>query len=241
MISYSRLGSMGRLGNQLFQIASTIGIASENKEDYVFPSWKYSEYFKNKIPSSDTFSKRTYVENGFHYSPVLGNDLDLVGYFQSEKYFCNVKNLIRFYFDFNTDLYPEDPLDNFCSIHVRRGDYLNFPDYHPFPGMDYYNRSINYMKDRGIFNFIIFSDDIEWCKSNFSSDFKFSENNSDIKDLCHMSKCKNHIIANSSFSWWGSWLNPEIDKKVVAPRQWFGPSKQDAILDDLYCESWIKI
>jgi 5'(3')-deoxyribonucleotidase len=91
--------------------------------------------------------------------------------------------------------------------------------------------------------FLIFSDDIEWCKENFpniSDKFIFIEGNKDYEDLYIMSKCKNNIISNSTFSWWGAWLNQNENKKVVAPLKWFGSSINHNT-KDLYCDGWIKI
>ncbi len=240
MISYSRLGNMGRLGNQLFQIASTIGIAKRNNDSYGFPAWEYSSYFKNKIPVYHEFPKNVYNERGFHYSEINGNNIDLVGYFQSHRYFSNCETDIRNYFKFNDDVLESEDLSEYCSIHVRRTDYLKFPDYHPFPGMDYYNRSIEYMRSLGFSKFIIFSDDIDWCKQNFIGDFRYSENNTNIRDLALMTKCRGYIIANSSFSWWGAWLNTDSNKIVISPKSWFGKAKKDTITNDLYCNNWIK-
>jgi len=240
MISYSKLGKMGRLGNQLFQIASTIGIAKKNGENYGFPYWDYGKYFVNKIPVFDVFPNYVHTERGFHYSEIIGKNIDLLGYFQSEKYFNVFESDIRNYFRFNDDLLGTEDLKEYCSLHIRRTDYLKFPDYHPFPGMDYYNRSVEYMKSLGFTKFLIFSDDISWCKENFNSSFSYSENNEDIKDLALMTKCGAHIIANSSFSWWGAWLNNDPNKIVVAPKNWFGHAKNGTNTDDLYCNNWVK-
>ena len=90
-------------------------------------------------------------------------------------------------------------------------------------------------------NFLIFSDDIVWCKNNFVGDkFIFIEGEEDYIDLWLMSLCNHNIIANSSFSWWGAWLNKNNNKTVIAPKNWFGPNKK---LDptDLYCKDWLVI
>jgi hypothetical protein len=89
---------------------------------------------------------------------------------------------------------------------------------------------------------MVFSDDIEWCKENLQlENSTFVSTDSDYVDLCLMSMCNHHIIANSSFSWWGAWLNKNKDKKVVAPNQWFGSAYEHYKLNDLYCENWIII
>lgn len=249
MICFSRIGKFGRLGNQLFQIAATIGFAEENNVQAKFYKWEYSDYFKTPIDQSlngseiiNTIHERVFNYNHLHYI----KNSDLIGYFQSEKYFKNCKDEIREYFtfvDFLIDYNIINHVENSCSIHVRRGDYVNLQDYHPFPGMDYYRNSISYMKNKGVNIFYIFSDDIEWCKEHFSymDEIIYVEGNINIKDLALMSICKNNIIANSSFSWWGAWLNRNDNKIVISPSVWFGPSKKGVITEDLYCEGWIKM
>ena len=127
MICFSRIGKFGRLGNQLFQIAATIGCAVENNTDAKFPQWDYSDFFKNKIDQSlnpgDIIS--SYRENSFNYSRIPYNrNMDLVGYFQSDKYFNHCEDLIRNYFDFEDSL-DDGSLDQdseTCSVHIRRVD-----------------------------------------------------------------------------------------------------------------------
>jgi hypothetical protein len=99
------------------------------------------------------------------------------------------------------------------------------------------------MRNQGVKKFYVFSDDIEWCKNFFSDilDFEFISGNNEIRDLYLMSSCENNIIANSSFSWWGAWLNKNPNKKVIAPSVWFGPAKKNVITEDLYCKNWIKL
>ena len=121
------------------------------------------------------------------------------------------------------------------SLHIRRGDYTANPN-HPTQDIEYYRQALNQMPDLPV---IVFSDDPEWCNQQefFSSDrFAISEGNATDADLCLMSLCKYHIIANSSFSWWGAWL--ANSKKVIAPKVWFGPSLPQHDTSDLYCEGW---
>jgi hypothetical protein len=250
MICFSNIGKMGRLGNQLFQIATTISTANRYNTEAKFYKWKYSDFFKNKIDqglNSDLIRDFfIYRESSFNYKNIENRgNMDLLGYFQSERYFMDNPEKVRYYFDFIDELNDGSIGQDFnsCSIHIRRGDYLNVSDYHPFPGMEYYKKSIYYMRDIGVNKFYVFSDDIEWCKNEFKEflDLHYIEGNTNIKDLCLMSSCKNNIIANSSFSWWGAWLNKNTDKKIIAPKIWFGPAKKGVITDDLYCEGWIKM
>ena len=246
MICFSRIGKFGRLGNQLFQIAATIGCAVENNTDSNFPQWDYSDFFKNKIDQSlnpgDIIS--SYRENSFNYSRIPYNrNMDLVGYFQSDKYFNHCEDLIRNYFDFEDSL-DDGSIDQdseTCSVHIRRGDYVNLVGYHPLMSMEYYIKAIDSMRCKGVKKFYFFSDDIQWCKDNFAltEEFIYIEGNEDIKDLYLMTRCKNNIIANSSFSWWGAWLNRNQSKKVIAPSIWFGELSRDKNdTADLYCKDW---
>jgi len=243
-ITFSKLGSMGRLGNQLFQIASTIGVAKENDCEFSFPFWGYSKFFKKQIPQEfiNISEYVTHRERSFNYNHIsISRNTDLLGYYQSEKYFLNCRDLVSSFFEFDPSLISIS-LDGYCSVHVRRTDYLKLNDYHPVQNMDYYNKSIDIMRSCGVSKFMVFSDDIEWCKENFKGgDFIFSEGFSDIEDLARMSLCSHNIIANSSFSWWGAWLNKNENKKIIAPSNWFGPSKGNTITSDLYCSGWINI
>lgn len=248
IVTFSNLGNFGRLGNQLFQIASSIGTAKLYSKTPKFYKWNYSDFFKNPIDQTLEQSeiKNIFREKNFHYEAIPNiNNLDLIGYFQSEKYFLHCKDSILHYFSFIDSLYDNsiDIYKETCSLHIRRGDYLKVSDYHPFVGIDYYNKSMNYMRKIGVTKFYIFSDDIEWCMDNFSefNDVEYIKGNSDIKDMCLMSSCKNNIIANSSFSWWGAWLNKNKNKTVISPKTWFGPAKKNVITEDIYCENWIKI
>lgn len=248
IVTFSNLGNFGRLGNQLFQIAASVGLAKLYSKKAKFGKWDYSIFFKNPIDQSlnPDEIKNIFRERNFHYESIPNIDnLDIIGYFQSEKYFLHCKDLILYHFDFIDSLYSSyiDHTKETCSVHIRRGDYLSLSDYHPCLGLDYYNKSMDYMRKLGVTKFYIFSDDIGWCVSNFSglSDVEYIQGNTDIKDMCLMSSCKNNIIANSSFSWWAAWLNKNKNKNVIAPKIWFGPAKKNVITNDLYCENWIKI
>jgi hypothetical protein len=122
------------------------------------------------------------------------------------------------------------------SLHVRRGDYVSNPN-HPVQTSEYYREALSLLPDLPV---IIFSDDPSWCNQQeiFSSDrFAVSEGNTTDADLCLMSLCKYHIIANSSFSWWGAWLAKS--EKVIAPQNWFGGDCSKNNTKDLYLSDWI--
>ena len=129
--------------------------------------------------------------------------------------------------------------DEAISLHIRRSDYVQKQNYHPLCSLGYYEEALNRLpQDIPV---LIFSDDSDWCKEQelFQPDrFLVSESNYNLVDMCLMTMCQYHIIANSSFSWWGAWLSDS--KKVITPKVWFGPS---ANLDDsdLVPESWERV
>jgi len=247
----------GGLGNYLFQIASAYSLAIDNGDKCVFNMdnsvkvHKHISDYENNILRNIQFNtfeiKNEYNEPYFHYSkiPYLEN-IRLNGYFQSEKYFNHNRDSILELFSINEecgkyiqDKYGELFKNDTCSIHIRRGDYLKLQDFHPLCSLDYYQKAI---KEFSIdTKFLIFSDDIDWCKKSFKdNNFVFIEHNLDYIDLWLMSLCSNNIIANSSFSWWGAWLNQNTNKKIIVPNKWFGPSISHNT-KDLIPSSWIKI
>lgn len=237
MISFKSLGNLGRLGNQLFQIAATVSLAEENNDDYIFPLWSDApnfnlvECFSPNVPSYDT-----YREPGFEYTKIpYRPNVNLEGYFQSEKYFAASQDIIQ------NLLTPKIgfPIQWDCtSIHVRRGDYVNLTQEYTQLGLDYYTKAMQMIGSK---NYMIFSDDIGWCKANFHGDnITFSEGKTPVQDLALMLSCEHNIIANSSFSWWGAYLNKNPSKIVVAPANWFGP-KLPHNTKDLLPEKWVKI
>lgn len=249
MTTFENIGSFGRFGNQLFQIAAAIGCAKENNDIVEFYPWEYSKYFKNPINQGlhPSHIRSIYNEPHFHYTKIpYSPGLNLKGYFQSWRYFAHCEDVIRNHFEFKDDVYVGPYLEqtkDSCSIHIRRTDYLAAAAYHPFPGMDYYNAAINLMLSKGIDKFMIFSDDIQWCRGAFGNDKKFIyvDGNSNVQDMFLMSKCYSNIIANSSFSFWGAWLNNNVRKMVVAPNKWFGPAYKNVNTNDLYCDTWIRL
>ena len=222
MITFTQLGKMGRLGNQMFQIASTIGIAVDNDMDYGFHNWEYQEFFKNPLPSSASEPKVLYKEPNFHHSNIwlnssISTNWDLEGYFQSWKYFEHCKELINYYF---TPKYVGWTFPNHISIHIRRGDYLNKADYHTNLTSDYYINAMQQFPDE---KFMIFSDDVDWCMEAFKDydNCEIYTGFTDVDDLFTMSSCKGHIIANSSYSFWAAYLDNKLNKKIIYPKNWF--------------------
>lgn len=240
-VSFKSLGNYGHLGNSLFQAACTIALAKRNNDSYQFPSsWKYRNDLS--LPSScfvpNIISRTKYEEPKFAYQNIpYKPNLDLLGYFQSEKYFSDFKQDIHSLFTpKNLDKISEQK--NKVSIHVRRTDYLKFPNHHPTMTMQYYEKAMS-LFDAGT-TFVVCSDDINWCKKRFiGSRFEFSDNKDPILDLILQIKCGHNIIANSSFSWWGAWMNK--NNKVIAPKKWFGPALAQHDTKDLYPNGWILV
>jgi|688.fasta_scaffold549171_2 hypothetical protein len=250
----------GGLGNQMFQISAAYSLSLKLNVEYSFDfnssfvstqGHKANRYkdnlFKNvsnKLLNFNNF--KIYREPSFKYNelPLIDN-LCLLGNFQTEKYFLENKNEVLNLFNFEKEnhelikqfLYKKIGNEKITAIHVRRGDYLDKPEFHPTCDMDYYKKGMDIIGDK---KYIIISDDIEWCKNNFlGDDFIFSPFTNEIEDLYLLMNCDNHIISNSSFSWWGAYLC-EKENKVVSPKTWFGPQgPQDT--EDIYIKNWIKI
>ena len=205
-----------------------------------------------------SFCKQHFVvEPHFQYWPGVNSvpkDCYLSGYWQSEKYFDNVESQIRADFTFkpplkmlNAELASKIGQMNAVSLHVRRGDYANNPKttaMHGLCPMDYYLSAIRYIAERVESPyFYIFSDDIDWVKDNLNINFPceyigHNHGAESYNDMRLMSLCKHHIIANSSFSWWGAWLNPNAEKIVVSPKRWFSIEKNAL---DLIPQSWVRL
>lgn len=277
-VSFSRLGKQGRLGNQLFQIAMTYALARDHGMAWALPEWEYTKYFARP----DIFPCRKQLrfdgevgEAQFHYTPYTVDRaarLDLSGFFQSEKYFAHYAEDIRRMFRFRENLITSptppskggesQPHGPRCAIHVRRGDYLANASFLTL-GMDYYNEAIAEVEAHcpGV-QFVVFSDDIGWCKRNFTgAKFTFSEGLSDIEDLALMTRCNHFIMSASTFSWWGAWLGEKdllqnqkssepsdfplkgtspTRSLVIAPDTWFGPA-MTYDTRDVIPERWRKI
>ena len=203
-------------------------------------------------------SPNVFMERYFHFDPGLMNASDniyLEGYWQSPKYFEEIEDIIREEF---TVRYPQSGRNkelsaaiascDSVSLHVRRGDFLSNPqtcEAHGVLGTRYYDLCIDYVADRvAAPHFFVFSDEPEWAKDNLKIPFDatfISHNGQDkgYEDLRLMSQCKHHIIANSSFSWWGAWLSLNPIKIVCAPKEWFSGFVGDT--RDLMPDSWVRI
>jgi hypothetical protein len=259
----------GGLCNAMFQIATIESLGGEYGMDVCYPNAEdWMEYlaenyewtshareyldvfpnvnlFKNIDKSSDV---RNIVNIPFRYKKIVPEVNDcFFGYFQSEKNFTD-KAFISWLFE------PSDAIkdacyrynflftEDTCSIHVRRGNYLSLPDHHPVLTMDYYKKAIWSLESLNVDRFIVFSDDIEWCKENFKGHKYYFIKDTDYVELFLMNRCTHHILSNSSFSWWGAWLSEVGDTVVVAPSasRWFGKALPSDYSKDIIPERWIK-
>jgi hypothetical protein len=231
-VTFSELGKFGRLGNQLFQIACTIGYALDHDKDFIFPPWHYNQYLKHSLPTTtDIISAHWYEEPYFYYKeiPQIDGNVDLHGYFQSIKYWEKYRDEIRYWLEPNDKLKIRVVtntvlLSNACAVHVRRGDYVttHYHFYHILTPEYYYKAAKEiYGNDIKDVTFVMCSDDMEWAMDNIDFPNMYVPNEDDITELFIMAHCDNHIIANSSFSWWSSFLSNKPNKKVIAPRLWF--------------------
>lgn len=223
-------------------MACTISTALDHGDKFLFPKWSYEQYFNIHNCFADSINPtEIYNQPNFHYEKInIENSknkiVDLRGFFQSKKFFEKHERAIKH------ALTPINCIKTQVSktgLHVRRGDYLNFSAAHPSLSLDYYHQAMELIPSE---KYVIFSDDINWCKENFrGSQFEFSEGKNEVDDLISMISMENNIIANSSFSWWGAYLNNNCNKKIIAPKTWFGPALHDHDTKDLIPADWITI
>lgn len=260
LIGPSKIGGIHYYGlaNQMFQIAAVISYANQNNLTPLFPMLKekkYGNYTENifrKLNLNDFDSndiELDYHQPDFSYSEIpIRKKVRLNGYFQSELYFKNDRDLILETFSPNDEILSYiikkygALLTDSLSIHLRFGDYRKIQDHHPLISKTNYYENILEINKRK--NLLVFSDDINRAKkikAFKNSNVKFIKDEPEYVDLFLMSLCNDNAIANSSFSWWGAWLNKNKNKKVYYPETWFGKSKSEFDTKDLIPDSWIKI
>lgn len=261
MISHSTLGNNGRLGNGLFQIASTIGISASNGTEAIFPPWKYEKYFANPLPHGPQGGQKL-GETGFHYKPVKidrSKNYDLWGYFQSEKYFDKVRDQVKKQFEFKTEfkrsvagkltaLLPTFFSDKVIpvAVSVRRGDYVGNPNYACL-NKHYYNEGLSivsaHIPKNCEMQVVVFSDDLTWCRQNLTEygNIIFTDTMDAVEQLCALSMCTHFVTANSTYSWWGAWLGEKEGSVIIAPEKWFGTGLSHLSDKDIIPERWTRI
>ena len=279
MIGNDRIGSNGRLGNQMFQYASMRGIAAAKGYDWVVPPQDYNhtanyalfETFNMSTvkPNNIGFVRGKMVQENDHcfsqdFFDSCPDNSTLEGFFQTEKYFKNVEDDIRADFTFKDDyLKPcKEYIDSIETppifLHIRQADNIGREQFHPILPISFFEDALkNWSDDTPCF---VFTDDIDWCKSQefFQQDrFLFNDNVERYDytcmdglgnmqhsllpqvDLCLMSLCSGGIVANSSFSWWGAWLQNDRGKVVAPdPKKWFGTSMTHLDTSDIVPDRW---
>lgn len=245
------------LGNQMFQIATAASYAEKNNLIATFPDLKdkkFGGYFNNIFKNIETADfdyeslEVEYYEPSYLYNDIpIFENVRIHGYFQSEKYFAESKVLIKKIFEIDPSVHSyiyKKYGDNFfdsTSCHFRFGDYTKLDDFHlSLSNTSYYQNVLQKLTNNKL---VIFSDDIDKCKQlDIFKDFDvyFVSGETDVIDLYMMSMCKDNIIANSTFSWWGAWLNRNNEKKIYYPGKWFGAKKQWPT-ENLIPNDWILI
>lgn len=233
---------IAQTGNQLFMIAATMATALRNGDKYLIPretsSRRLWPCYIQHLPEykGEEISGVYYEPKDFTYQPIpYTPNMQLSGYFQTELHFKDYREQILQALGFSWH-----KLSGTVSIHVRRGDYLRMQHKHPPVTKNYVVEAMHHFNGA---RFIMFSDDIQWCEN----EFKEYKNNitfiggEPIEDLQIMSCCEHNIISNSTFSWWGAWLNQNPDKIVIAPKNWFGVGNSHLKSDWIVPENWIKI
>jgi len=241
---------IGGVGNQMFQYAMGRKVSIINNSTLKlftgsFPSYDVHPYKLNElnvIHNEGPRSGSLIREHHYKYNPDMlkkyNEDVFLYGYWQSYKYFDDIRDILL------KEFTPKTPIvlnkdKTTIGIHVRRGDYYTInKEVHGLDLSNYYKNAVEYMLNKyKDVQFLVFSDDINWCKNNLKVESTYMENNTIINDLSLMSQCDHIIMANSTFSWWASWLNTNPDKTICTPSKWVnGRENQDFIPP-----SWIVI
>lgn len=211
-----------------------------------------SRLFKLSAKDSEDKNYQTISEPYMHFCEDMFHIKDnsnLNGYFQTEKYFEHIKEDIRKEYKFPDNLIYSSKdflkqMKNFeiVSVHFRRSDYLTLKHFYNTNLDDYYKEALKIFNNKK-YKFLLFSDDIDFLHHNFSDKDRFyiCDVRNQFLELTMMTMCDHNIIANSSFSWWGAWLNSNKNKKIIAPKKWFNDGYKDKDTKDIYCADWIKL
>lgn len=239
---------LGRCANNLFQVAAMIGYTSKHGGTWGIPAtYRHKTIYDywSHLPKYKGRSLPVWSEPDFNFTeiPEHKGGVKLHGFFQSLKYFEHCQDEVRHWIRLK-----ETPIER-VGIHIRRGDYLQYADRFPTLTNRYIKNAIEYFINMGYYRFMIFSDDIQWCKDYFSrfgfeDSFEFSEGRNEFEDMSLLASCEHQIIANSTFSWMAAWYNTNKNKIVVCPsaETWFGPANnlKDKTFD-LIPPTWYQI
>tara|TARA_R110001592_G_C13072743_1_gene741931 strand:- start:345 stop:1238 length:894 start_codon:yes stop_codon:yes gene_type:complete len=286
MITFDRIGHLGRLANQMFQYSTLFSIAHQNNYDFAIPSdnskvidssynpiidkpdYMYLQILEcfqltgKVLPLSEIEynSKYDHGRDYAKYSPEVFNISDgtsIKGYFQSYKYFDSIAELIKKEFTFKplieskalhyiNNLKKLHSVDTITGVHIRHGDVKSEKGARlVLLNKEYYKKAMSkFASDSNLF--LIFSDDVEWCRENLDgnnvaystySTYEDMEPKAEFMDLCCMTHCNNLIMACSSYSWWGAYLNKN-NGNIVVPSKWWGPQYSNRTESDIRLPSW---
>lgn len=246
----------GRLGNNLFQVATTVALAKSANTEFYFPHQAWAGH-RGYVPvdlsmfaypfkrENSPEQMEQYNESAFEFTPIpVKDDIRLSGYFQSWQYFEDIKEeLLTKYFtpspavQERLDKYNVSP--NALGISVRRGDYLMLQNNHCVLTSQYYQEAIDKYFQSGVDSIYVFSDDLTWCREVFGPGVHYVQDTVGTQ-LFLMTKMKHLILSNSTFAWWGAYLN-QNQGTIVAPTPWFGPANSDKDTSGLYYPTWQKL
>ena len=261
---------MGGLGNQLFQIFTLISYSLKHKRHFYFEQSEPARkdrpfYWNNFLKSIAPFIKDgsevlVYREPNFHYNelPLVIKPIKFFGYFQSYKYFEENKHSIEKFIRLEEQrnmLKNDYDFSNLVCLHFRVGDYVNLQQHHPLMPIEYYRKALQQLintTDKDNWNILYFCEDndinyvnekVNILKTDYPnlSFQKIDSKYQDWEQMLIMSLCQHNIIANSSFSWWGSYFNKNVEKRVFYPSKWFGYAQCNKKTEDLFPNNWIKI
>lgn len=247
---------MGGLGNQLFQAAHALSQGWKHNKEVLFTPNSFTpgqgrntiNYVNNVFRNLKFVDKienlKIVSEPTFEYSGVnpLETNTSFYGYYQSTKNWFGYEEKIRNIFTCDESTiyklqkkYPQLQEQNTLSIHIRRSEYLKLSEIHPTISLEYIEKAIELIGNYS--TTFIFSDDHDWVKQNLNLDNSiYIDEEEDFLELWLMGLCQNHIISNSTFSWWGVFLNKNKNKNIIAPSVWFGPKGPNA--KDIYEPYW---
>lgn len=241
MIVYRHLGAAGQLGNSLWEIASTLGIGARQGQPVRFPTWRYQWAFSVPDHYFQPWSELAGVD-ATSFAPHIAERHR--SFLQDATLWLHIEPTIRRYFapsrlvraELRTRTAALLSLRPTTALHVRRGDYLTEPQKFPRATRAYYRAAVERLAGTHI---VVFSDDIAWCRRHlaWADPAVYMEGNGDYEDLFLMARCDHHIIANSSFSWWGAFLS--ADRSPIFPTRWYGPAAADIDTTLMFLDGWI--
>lgn len=244
-VTYPALGLYGRLGNAMFQVAATAHHAKRLGLEPLFPPWPYAEalnlpphWFSTEPVIGELYSELEDPDEwqlndgvyraGWNYRHIPKEARELHGYFQSPKWF-----------GFDRSIFPKPNSLNFTTVHVRRGDFLDVPRFHPTLSPEYYSNALSILNtgEASKLPLVVATDDRRYSHSLFQN--VLISNGDELFDLELIAGSRFIIMANSSFSWWGAFLSNA--EKVICPRQWFGPALPNHKAEQLFLPEWTVI